>query len=189
LNIKAGRLTFLHAKGPSVREKPFLSIDGSEKQEEAKFVKESKLRCQATRIIRYVLAGVFVVCTFVTGCASAREDFELTQRAVDLFHSQVDSEQYSAIYQSADAKMQQATSESDFVKFLQGVHRKFGTVQNSTLRDRGIAFHTGQNATTRVVYETAFAGGSGTEKFVWQIRDKHATLYSYTINSKDLITK
>jgi hypothetical protein len=107
----------------------------------------------------------------------------LAQHAVDLFHSQLDSERYSAIYQAADARLKETTSEPSFVKLLQGVHQTLGAVQNSA-QQRTI-FQLAQG-TIRVDYDTNFARGAGREQFVWQIKDNQAILDAYRIDSKDL---
>lgn len=135
------------------------------------------------------LAGLLLASTLMSGCASSREDFELAERAVGLFHSQFDSEQYSVIYQSADVNLRQRINESDFANLLEDVHRNLGSFQSSVSRFRGISLHSGQRATVRLDYQSAFAQGSGTEQFVWQIRDNQAILYSYKANSKELASK
>jgi len=114
---------------------------------------------------------------------------ELAQQNVEQFHSQLDSEQYTAVYAACDEKFHQATSESDFVKILEAVHRKLGNVQRSSLRNTGVAWFAGQGATVTLVYETKFAAGAGIEKFVWHIKDNGAALYDYNINSNELVTK
>ena len=103
-----------------------------------------------------------------------------------LFHSQLDSEEYSAIYQAAGASMKETTNEPNFVKFLQGVHQTLGAVQNSV--PRGTIFQLAQG-TIRVDYDTTFARGTGREQFVWQIKDNQAILYGYRIDSRDLAKK
>lgn len=105
---------------------------------------------------------------------------------MDRFHSQLDSEEYSAIYQAAGASMKKATSEADFVKLLQDVHQTLGAVQNSV--PKGTVFEMAQG-TIRLDYDTIFARGSGRERFVWEFSDNRAFLSSYKIYSKELATK
>jgi hypothetical protein len=120
---------------------------------------------------------------FLSGCASERQNLELVEHAVDLFHSQLDSEDYLAIYQAAGANMKEATSESDFVNFMQDVHRTLGSVQNSV--QKGTTFELAQG-TIRINYDTTFAGGTAREQFVWGFKDDKAILYDYRIDSKDI---
>jgi hypothetical protein len=139
--------------------------------------------------MHHVLAMICSTSMLLSSCGSSTKSVELARQGTDQFHSQLDSEQYAAIYAASDGKLHQATSESDFVKLLQGVHHKLGTVQQSSLRNTGIAWFAGQGATVTLVYDTRFAEGSGTEKFVWHINDNRAALYGYHISSNDLVTK
>jgi hypothetical protein len=82
------------------------------------------------------------------------------------FHSELDSGQYAAVYAACDEQFHEATTESDFVKILEAVHRKLGNVQQANLRNTGIAWFSGQGATVTLVYETKFTEGTGTEQFV-----------------------
>jgi hypothetical protein len=150
---------------------------------------ESDFRRGRTPVSSWALGAFFAACVLLSGCAQSRQDFELAERAVDLFHSQLNSEQFSLIYQSADAKMKQSTSESDFVNFLQGVHRKLGIAQNSSERSKNFVYHNSQDATVILDYDTTFAQGSGTERFTWRVTNSHVALDSYKINSNELATK
>jgi hypothetical protein len=139
---------------------------------------------------RYLFAVIGVACILVSSCGgSSTTSLELAKQNVVQFHSQLNSEQYAVLYSASDEKLHQATSESDFVKLLEAIHRKLGTVQQSDLRNTGIAWFMGQGATVTLVYDTKFAEGNASEKFVWHIKDNKATLYGYNINSSELVTK
>lgn len=142
----------------------------------------ARSRCQngLVRLSRCVLAVLLASCAFLWSCASEQRDLKLAEHAVDVFHSRLDLEQYSVIYQAAGAKMKEATNETDFVKSLQGTHQSLGAVQNSTLRD--MTFELAQGV-IRLDYNTTFARGSGRERFEWQVKDNLALLYSYRIDS------
>jgi hypothetical protein len=150
------------------------------------YVTNMELTIRLFSSTRSVLAGLLVCCMFLSGCASERRNLSLAERAVDLFHSQFDSEEYSSIYQAASASMKEAASESNFVELLQGVHRTLGAVQASA--PAGTTFQMAQG-TIRLDYDTTFVRGSGREQFVWQFEDNQAILYSYHIESRDLDTR
>jgi hypothetical protein len=133
---------------------------------------------QSIRLIRYKWLVILTVCVLPAACSSSK-NVELAKQAVEQFHSQFDSEQYSAVYAAADDKFHSATSEADFVKLLQAVHRKLGAVQRSNLRNTGVAWFAGQGATVTLVYNTTFSTGSGTEQFVWHVSDNRTLLYGY----------
>ncbi len=114
---------------------------------------------------------------------------KLTNPAVEQFHAQLAAGQYAAIYEGADETLRRKTTEADFVDLLQSVHQKLGGVQDSNLNRTGIAWHSSQNVTISLHYETKFAYGSGTEQFVWQDKSNRVTLGGYQIRSKVLTAK
>lgn len=119
-------------------------------------------------------------------CAAEKQQWHLAANAVDLFHSRIDSQQYSLIYQSADAGMKEATPELSFVNLLQNVHQTLGPVQSTVLK--GTVFHLAQG-TIRLDYETSFARGSAKEEFVWKVEKDRALLRDYKISSRELASK
>src|SRR5271169_5699935 len=109
---------------------------------------------------RCLLAGILAVSAFLSGCASEERELKVAEAAVGVFHSQLDSEKYAAIYQAASARMKETTSEPDFVKLLQGVHRTLGGAQDSA--PKRVVFLLAQG-TIRLDYDTTFARGAGRE--------------------------
>jgi hypothetical protein len=138
--------------------------------------------------VRFVVS-ICAVGVLLCSCGSSTKSLELAEQNVQQFHSEVDSEQYTAVYAASDEKFHEATTESDFVKLLEAVHRKLGNVQQANLRNTGVAWFAGQGATVTLVYQTKFAEGTGTEEFIWHVKDNGAALYRYQINSNELVTK
>ncbi|HWO35009.1 MAG TPA: DUF4019 domain-containing protein [Candidatus Acidoferrum sp.] len=136
--------------------------------------------------VRYLVA-ICVAGILLCSCGSSAKNLQLAEQNVEQFHSELDSEQYAAVYAASDEKFHQATSESDFVKLLEAIHRKLGNVQQANLHTTGVAWFAGQGATVTLVYQTKFAEGAGTEQFVWHVKDDGAALYSYRINSNELV--
>jgi len=145
-------------------------------------------RERAVHQVSYLIAALLGGCILVS-CGSSSKNIQLAQESVGLFHAQLDTEQYGSIYAAADGKFHSASTEADFVRLLQAIHNKLGTVRESDLRNTGVAWFAGQGATVTLVYDTKFTDGIGSEQFVWHIKDNQATLYSYHINSNDLIAK
>lgn len=138
--------------------------------------------------VRFVVS-ICAATALLCACGSSTKSLELAEQNVQHFHSELDSQQYTAVYAASDEKFHEATTESDFVKLLEAVHRKLGNVQQANLRNTGVAWFAGQGATVTLVYETKFAEGTGTEQFIWHIKDNGAALYRYQINSNELVTK
>lgn len=114
---------------------------------------------------------------------------KLTSPAVEQFHAQLAAGQYAAIYDGADETLRKKTTEAAFVDLLQSVHQKLGDVHDSNLNRTGIAWHSNQNVTISVNYETKFTYGMGTEQFVWQDKGNRVTLGGYQIRSNVLTAK
>jgi hypothetical protein len=132
---------------------------------------------------------LLMTCCVLSSCGSPGKNLQLAKDSVGMFHAQLDAEQYNSIYSTTDDKFHQITSQTDFVKLLQAIHNKLGTVQQSNLRHQGIAWYAGLGTTVTLVYDTKFADGTGTEQFVWRINSGQASLYGYHINSNDLVTR
>jgi uncharacterized protein DUF4019 len=124
----------------------------------------------------------------LTSCGSAK-NIQMAKQGVDQFHADLDRERYQAMYDAADKGLHQTTTEADFVRLLQAVHRKLGNVQSSQFRNFQVGYSTGQGAIVDLEYQTNFAGGTGTEQFEWRVVDNHATLFGYHVNSNALVEK
>ncbi len=125
----------------------------------------------------------------VCSCGSVTKDAAMAKQAVVEFHSQLDNGQYAALYNSADPKFHAATTQADFTKILDAVHRKLGSVRESKLQNWQAGWYAGRGTTITLDHATTFSGGSGTEQFVWHIDNCRALLYGYHINSADLVEK
>jgi len=128
---------------------------------------------------------IFVL--FTTACNST-ESRRLAVRGVDEFHSPMNSEEYHLIYSEADDAFHQAASEADLIALLQGIHQKLGAIRQSNLQSYQAGWFTGEGTRVALAYETEFANGSGSEQFVWHIRDGRPRLVRYNINSNALVT-
>jgi hypothetical protein len=113
---------------------------------------------------------------------------EIAERAVDVFHSQLDSERYSEMYAQADEDFKKASSHEDLEKLLRAVHQKLGKVE-AAHQTSWVVNVSSDGPFVTLTYNTDFVDGKATEQFVWHVRDGRAALFNYNINSADLITK
>jgi N-acetyl-beta-hexosaminidase len=132
--------------------------------------------------------SILLALTVLSACASSK-NVQNAAKAVEQFHSQMNTEQFQTIYVAADDGFHKATNESDFVALLQAVHKKLGNVQTSQRTNFQVGVSTGQGTVVTLVYNTAFDQGSGTEQFLWHMSDNQPTLLGYHINSNALILK
>jgi hypothetical protein len=145
-------------------------------------------RIASAHLRRRAFLPVFFACFLVAGCGST-QNIELAKGAVEHFHTQLDTEQYKAVYTAADDGFHRAMSETDFTNLLNAIHRKLGVVKKSDLRNMRMSWNFGRGATVSLVYDTTFDSGRGVESFVWHLNNNQPALYSYYINSNDLIIK
>jgi|ERR1700730_2331204 hypothetical protein len=131
---------------------------------------------------------ILFLLTVLSSCSSGKS-VQIAAQGVEQFHSQMDSEQYQSIYAAADEGFHKATNEADFVALLQAVHKKLGKVQTSQRSNFQVGMSTGQGTVVTLVYNTTFDQGSGTEQFLWHMRDNQPVLLGYHINSNALILK
>jgi len=136
----------------------------------------------ATLLLAIAGAVIFSSCGYSDDTAAA-------EAGVATFHSQLNSAQLHAIYEGADDAFRKATTEPDFDAFMNAVRRKLGDVQQSQITNYRVGYFTGQGTVVTLVYQTQFAGGSGTEEFAWHIEDKRAYLVRYNVNSNALVLK
>ena len=129
-----------------------------------------------------------LVLTVLSSCGS-NKTVEMATKAVEQFHSQLNAEQYQTIYAASDEGLQRTTNDPDFEALLQAVHKKLGKVQTSQRSNFQIGMSTGQGTVVTLIYNTTFDQGSGTEQFLWHMRDNHPVLLGYHINSNALVTK
>ena len=141
--------------------------------------------------LRHGMCMVFPACAVLLfcSCGAITKDKVIAEQATVQFHSQLNAGQYNSVYDAADPKLHEATTEANLAKLLDAVHRKLGTVRQSNLLGWSTNWHTGQGTTVTLSYNTTFSAGSGTEQFVWHIDQNRALLYGYDINSADLIEK
>ncbi|MCB1025638.1 MAG: DUF4019 domain-containing protein [Acidobacteria bacterium] len=137
--------------------------------------------------INAVCTGIILL--FVSlSCSTFIEGNKLAGAAVENFHTQFNKKNFGAIYEGADDEFKKSVTEKEWTELLAAVHRKLGTVKESS--SAGWKVNTTTAGTfANLNYEVEFSEGKGTEEFVFVIKDDKALLYNYRVNSPLLITK
>ena len=135
-----------------------------------------------------VAAIVSVLFTSSCSITGVTKGMEISKSAVAKIHDQYNAGQFRDIYAQADDEFRKATSENDYLAFVEAVHRKLGTVKQSDQT----SWHV--NATTfgtivTLTYNVEFNEGKGTEQFVFRVSDEKAQLMNYNVDSRLLILK
>ena len=123
----------------------------------------------------------------LAGC-SMSADTAVAEQEVPRFHQQLDAAQFVDIYQACADEMKKATSEKNFIAFLEAVHRKLGLTKTSERQGWHVNYTT-TGAFVTLVYKTKFAEGEASEQFVYRLDGKVAKLVGYNVNSNAFILK
>jgi len=134
-------------------------------------------------LLLLALCAIFLL----QGCGVTK-DISAAQKEIIHFHAQLDAGKYADIYDQASPTLKKASSKSDFIDLLSAIHRKIGLVKSSTESAWNINSTLAGTFVT-LSYHTEYAGGGADEQFVYQIKNKTATLVGYHINSMALIIK
>lgn len=134
-----------------------------------------------------LLTGLVALVGILCGC-SMSADTAVAERAVPKFHDQLDAGRFDAIYADSADELKKATTQQDFVAFLDAVHRKLGNTKASNKTGWNVNYQTSGSFVT-LGYKTTFDGGSAQEQFVFRLQDETAALVGYHINSTALILK
>ena len=139
------------------------------------------------RLAALALAAI-VIATSCAGFAAKGT----AETAITKFHEQLDAEKYDEMWMGTDDTFKKVTAQADFSALLGAVHRKLGRVVSTTQTNffsQELAGTENSGSFISFTYQTAFAEGSGTEKFNWRVDGKNVRLVGYNINSNALILK
>lgn len=130
---------------------------------------------------------IFLASLLMLTSCSGGSDVAGAEKAIRLFHQQLNAAAYDTIYAASDKGMKEATSEADLVKFLSVVHDKLGPFQAGTQTNWQVNYNTSGN-TTVILYDSKFAKGEASETFTFVGGSDSPKLFAYSINSRTLIT-
>jgi hypothetical protein len=129
--------------------------------------------------------AVAIMLSLIAGC-SARGNLTAAQAGVSTFHQMLNAGQSDVIYADSGPDMKKASKQADMAQLFAAVHRKLGNFQSGALvgwYDNALLSGDYVTVTYRAKYDRATA----VETFGWRIRDGHALLASYFVNSTYLI--
>jgi hypothetical protein len=113
----------------------------------------------------------------------------LSDDAVRLFHSQLDSGAYDEVLRESAWAFQNSESREELLKVLVGEHSKLGVWRSSTRTN--IAVNVSTNGTSiKVTYQSTFKQGNATETFTWRkTAGGGLSLIGYNVQSNAFISK
>ncbi len=145
----------------------------------------AKSKAAQPNIYFYVI--LMLLC-YSTSCSSSHEH-DIVQQAVVNFHRELDQQEWTISYDSADDEFRHSGTKAEFSNFLQTIHNKLGNVQQAEIRSYKKQWIAGRGSFISTVFETQFTFGKAIETFSWHIVSNRAVLHGYNINSNALIVK
>ena len=133
------------------------------------------------------LASALLVLVVLAAC-SVSADTTQAEQAIQRFHELLDAGQSTAIYESAAEDLKKVSTQEDFVALLDAVHRKLGVSKSSSQKGWNVNYGTSGKFIT-LNYETVYAEGQASERFVYRVAEGQALLAGYHINSSALVLK
>ncbi len=124
----------------------------------------------------------------LAGACSFGKDKSIAETGVTQFHDQFNAGEFRAIYVQSGDQMKKAIQQADFVKLLEAIRHKLGTVQRTTLTGWHVNMTT-FGTFASLIYSTEFSEGKGTESFSFSIADDRAMLEGYNVDSPALVLK
>jgi hypothetical protein len=133
---------------------------------------------------------IFLAATIIlaTASCSTKEDLAAAEREVEKFHLAFNAGRFDEIYEKTTDRLKKNTTQLDFVAMLETVQRKLGKMTGTERESWTVNFNP-DGTTVKLVYETSFVQGKGTETFNYRISGKKALLMNYEISSKNLLSR
>ncbi len=124
----------------------------------------------------------------LASCKDMTRGISLAQAAALDFHAKFNDSKFKEIYAASSADMKKVSTEADFVKFVETVHRKLGKHTKAT--EVGSRVNSFNFKTTAIITQNSeFEQGKGVETFTYLISGDSCTLQGYHINSQDMMMK
>lgn len=124
----------------------------------------------------------------LASCKDMTRGIRLADAAADDFHQRFNERKFKEIYAAAHADLKAATTEAEFVKLLEAVHRKLGKHTGNSSSGWRINSHN-LKTTVALTQDAVFEQGKGTEVFTFVISGESCVLQDYDIESKDMMLK
>jgi hypothetical protein len=130
------------------------------------------------------IAAVALVAS-LSAC-SIGKDLPLTTTAITTFHQQLNAGDSAGIYTASSADLKGVSTQDDFTKLLDAVHRKLGNFQSGSMTNWRDNFVTSGHFIS-IVYSSKYDHGAADEAFDFRIDGGKALLAGYHVSSNALI--
>ncbi|MEL7691302.1 DUF4019 domain-containing protein [Citromicrobium bathyomarinum] len=132
------------------------------------------------RMALVLAATMLAACNPFAQAEGAREQ-------VDLFHDRLNAGDDQAIWTNAGEELRKATSQEDFARLLDTVHKSLGDAGETSQAGMRVNTNT-QGTFTTLQMDTQFENGRGSETFLFRGSGDSLKLIGYHINSPDMMS-
>jgi len=129
-----------------------------------------------------------VLCVVLSGCGDTLNGTKIAEEEVARFHDRMKAKEFDAIYDTSGKDFQSAVAKPQALALFEAIDRKLGPLTGQRQLDWSIKTYN-LVTTVRLVYESKFKGGTGTETFVFRVNNKTAELVGYNMSSVDMMIK
>jgi Protein of unknown function (DUF3887) len=137
------------------------------------------------RVINRGFVIVVALGLLLVNCSSG-EDIAAAERGAERFRELLSAKEFSRIYSESGEEFRKGITEPDLSKFLTAVVNKLGPVKSAEKTTWSVNFQTSGTFVT-LGYKTEFEKGTGSERFIFRVKNGAAALVRYDINSPALI--
>lgn len=123
----------------------------------------------------------------IAGCGFAKSK-EAAVKGVEAFHQEFNDSKFREVYAAATPAFKSASTEPDFLKFMEAVRRKLGAYKGGTQQGWRTNVFNGKTS-VELSYKSDFEKGSAVETFTYSVSGGGATLQGYNVTSPKLVTE
>ncbi len=128
--------------------------------------------------------ALMTICCVLLASCGLRQSRILAQRGVKEFHTLLDREEYTTIWDRSDDSLKKSWTRTDFIAYLRNVHSRLGASRKTDTKGFQVNAVAGQSTEVALAMETEFDSGLAEERFLWRLRDDHAVLVDYRADIK-----
>jgi len=131
-----------------------------------------------------VLLGCATLTVACTGIGDAKAQAE---SAIERFHQRFNNQEFSAIYDGADAAFKKAGSEAQLTDFLRPYRSRLGAFERVPQSGQWLVNWSTSGTYVTITEDSVFSQGTARETFVWRIDASGCALVRYTISNEQSV--
>jgi len=134
---------------------------------------------------RMMAAVVLLECaTLTVACTRMGDAKAQAESAIERFHQHFNNQEFSAIYDGADAAFKKAGSEAQLTEFLRPYRSRVGAFERVPQSGQWLVNWSTSGTYVTITEDSVFSQGTARETFVWRIDGGGCGRVRYTISNE-----